>query len=77
MNKNAFYYHYSSLYALAERAIDNTLPRELARMVLLGGGLSGIQLDALAATAPNLEQRTGRVSGSSPARTAQASSPRC
>ena len=46
---------------LAERAIDNTLPRELARMILLGGGLSGIQLDALAATAPNLEQRTERI----------------
>ena len=61
VNKNAFYYHYSSLYALAERAIDNTLPRELARMILLGGGLSGIQLDALAATAPNLEQRTERI----------------
>ena len=32
VNKNAFYYHFDGLGALAAQALDNMLPREMARL---------------------------------------------
>lgn len=62
VNKNAFYYHYSGLHILAAQAIDNTLPREFARMILLGNDLN---LDvAMASAIPrsdDLERRANRI----------------
>ena len=37
VNKNAFYYHFDGLGALAAQALDNMLPREMARMLLMNG----------------------------------------
>ncbi|MFR3091323.1 MAG: TetR/AcrR family transcriptional regulator [Eggerthella lenta] len=37
VNKNAFYYHFDGLGALAARALDSMLPREMARMLLMNG----------------------------------------
>ncbi len=35
VNKNAFYYHFSGLFDLASQSISNTLPRDLARILLM------------------------------------------
>ena len=40
VNKNAFYYHFDGLGALAAQALDSMLPREMARMLLMNGGPS-------------------------------------
>lgn len=60
VNKNAFYYHYDNLYALAAQAIDGILPRELARMILLSNGLDGIPVEAIAAS-PDIKRRSDRA----------------
>lgn len=64
VNKNAFYYHFDGLHALAAQAIGHTLLREMARMLLLSGemenGPSSAQLTALASR-PDLVQRTYRI----------------
>lgn len=58
VNKNAFYYHYSGLHVLAAQAIDNTLPREFARMILLGNGLDTV----IASAAPRRDDLERRAS---------------
>ena len=64
VNKNAFYYHFEGLHALAAQAIDHTLLREMARMLLLSGemenGPSSAQLAALASR-PDFSKRTYRI----------------
>ncbi|RDB63888.1 TetR/AcrR family transcriptional regulator [Gordonibacter sp. 28C] len=64
VNKNAFYYHYDGLQALAEQALDHMLPREVARMLLMRGGLpedmDDAQISALA-NEPNLKKRLDRA----------------
>lgn len=61
VNKNAFYYHHRDLFALAEQAIDNTLPRELAGMILTGNGIEGVDGRALASIDDDMRRRTNRI----------------
>lgn len=60
VNKNTLYYHYDGLRDLAERAIDNALPREFARMILAGNGLGDLCEDEIAGNA-DLRRRLDRV----------------
>lgn len=64
VNKNAFYYHYDGLQSLAEEALDHMLPREVARMLLMRGGLPNetddAQISALA-NEPGLRKRLSRA----------------
>lgn len=60
VNKNAFYYHYSGLEELAIQAIDNTLPLEIARLLLLGGQLDSGLLESLTNN-PDILKRSNRV----------------
>lgn len=64
VNKNAFYYHFDGLHALAVQALDRMLPREVARMLLMRGGIRGglddTQLQTLANN-PELKKRLDRA----------------
>lgn len=64
VNKNAFYYHFDGLQSLAEQALDHMLPREIARMLLMRGGLpedmDDAQIRALA-NEPGLKKRLDRA----------------
>ena len=60
VNKNAFYYHFDGLGALAAQALDSMLPREMARMLLMNGGpskgIDEIEANALLRN-PDLKKR--------------------
>ena len=64
VNKNAFYYHFDGLGALAAQALDNMLPREMARMLLMNGGpskgIDEIEANALLRN-PDLKKRIDRA----------------
>lgn len=64
VNKNAFYYHFDGLGALAAQALDSMLPREMARMLLMNGGpskgIDEIEANALLRN-PDLKKRIDRA----------------
>lgn len=64
VNKNAFYYHFDGLHALAVQALDHMLPREIARMLLMRGGIPGDLDEAqmrILTNNPDLKKRVDRA----------------